>query len=933
MSKSEPPEACGCYQTETPDFVIGNPPGQPAIRFRLATHEGFRRRMLQRLSRWTLPDGEHAGSRPLARLSTRSTGDFTIALLDGWATVLEVLSFYQERIANESFLRTATERRSVLELARAIGYELRPGVAASTWLAFTLEAGENAPEEVRIPAGTPVRSIPRKEGERPQTFETTEELPARPEWNAMRPRRSRPQNLTLNSNMIWLRGADLNLATGDRLLLVQTEGEKVTKVCPRQVRKVQVDRERNVTQVILVPLDLSSEGLTIVTEAALSPRAEKGWPAGHTGIPSIDFDRVYQDAVFRNHLNRAGWSLEDWRVFIDQRANVEPIREYFGGNHEDRNEQKDDSKPQTIEVFVFRERTGIFGNNAPDYMMLSSTLSQEAREQFKGQFVNWDKGGGWPIWKDSHEPGSYYTHADLYLERPVSDLTPDSWLLLEDSSNNKQQLFRIKQIIERSVTGFALSARVTGLQLKTPQGGEINKDNKNDFKVRSTTAWLASEKLELAEEPIKDPVSGITVELAQPVSGLEPGRVVWIEGELAEPPFSRRGEIQILEKVEHCAGVTILTFQGKLDYTYHRDTVTMNANVVAATHGESVEEVLGDGDAGSAFQRFSLRKPPLTYVSAATASGVESTLSIRVNDIEWKQVSAFYGRAPEERCYLVRHDDESNATVQFGDGRRGARLLGGVDNVVARYRTGVGLEGQVGSGSLTQLPRRPLGVEGVTNPVPATGAADPESLNDARRNAPLTVLTLERAVSLRDYEHFARAFAGIGKAMATSLWQGTRQVVCLTVAGSDGQQIDENSMLFKNLAAALEKGRDRRCEVVLTGYKAVPFGLAVRIHLDSAYRREERAAKIRESLLTAFSFDARDFGQPVTAAGIMALIHQVEGVEAVDLDALYRIEENPVTPPPSLLAAEMPRLDERGVHPAELLLIDPLAIQLLEMAP
>ena len=51
----------------------------------------------------------------------------------------DVLTFYGERIATESYLRTATERRSILELARLIGYELKPGVAASTLVAFTVE--------------------------------------------------------------------------------------------------------------------------------------------------------------------------------------------------------------------------------------------------------------------------------------------------------------------------------------------------------------------------------------------------------------------------------------------------------------------------------------------------------------------------------------------------------------------------------------------------------------------------------------------------------------------------------------------------------------------------------------------------------------------------------------------------------------------------
>jgi len=67
-----------------------------------------------------------------ARPSNPDDDRFRHRPLDGWATVADVLTFYQERIANESYLRTAIERRSLLELARKIGYELRPGIAAGT---------------------------------------------------------------------------------------------------------------------------------------------------------------------------------------------------------------------------------------------------------------------------------------------------------------------------------------------------------------------------------------------------------------------------------------------------------------------------------------------------------------------------------------------------------------------------------------------------------------------------------------------------------------------------------------------------------------------------------------------------------------------------------------------------------------------------------
>ena len=49
-------------------------------------------------------------------------------LLELFAHIGDILSYYQDRVANESFLGTARTRRSVIEHLRLIGYEL--GTAA-----------------------------------------------------------------------------------------------------------------------------------------------------------------------------------------------------------------------------------------------------------------------------------------------------------------------------------------------------------------------------------------------------------------------------------------------------------------------------------------------------------------------------------------------------------------------------------------------------------------------------------------------------------------------------------------------------------------------------------------------------------------------------------------------------------------------------------
>ncbi len=224
-------DLCGCcegVEAITPE-PVANRPGLDALTYRTGTHATFLETMVTRLSQHRLilkpdellPDMAAAGSDlwPLRALQTRAPDDPAIAFLDAWATVADVLTFYQERIANEGFLRTATERRSVLELARLVGHRPRPGVAASVYLAFTVEDGY----QIVIPKGSRAQSTPLKD-EVPQAFETSSPLPARSEWNILRPRTSRPAYLPLplaeRTGDLYLDGTATNLRANDALLLV-----------------------------------------------------------------------------------------------------------------------------------------------------------------------------------------------------------------------------------------------------------------------------------------------------------------------------------------------------------------------------------------------------------------------------------------------------------------------------------------------------------------------------------------------------------------------------------------------------------------------------------------------------------------------------------------------------------------------------------------
>jgi predicted phage baseplate assembly protein len=358
-----------------------------------------------------------------------------------------------------------------------------------------------------------------------------------------------------------------------------------------------------------------------------------------------------------------------------------------------------------------------------------------------------------------------------------------------------------------------------------------------------------------------------------------------------------------------------------LTHSYVRETVRIAANVAAATHGESTGEALGSGNAGQALQHFPLRKSPLTYVYADEPPGRRSTLELRVDGLRWDEVDFLFGHGPDERVYTVRVDEDANADVQFGDGRTGARLPTGPENVRAAYRTGLGRDGNLDAGAITLLTARPLGVRSVTNPIPATGGTDPEEMVDARTNAPLTVLTLGRIVSLDDYADFARAFEGVAKAHSTWVWGSGGREVLLTVAGTDGADVPDTGPVHRKLLDAIAKAGDPHVTVNLRSYEPVPFRLAATIGRDPALLAETVLAAAEAALREHFGFAARAFGQHVPLSEVLAVLHGVRGVLSVDVDALYTGAAAELRP---LLQARVPRAGEDAASalPAQLLTID-----------
>ncbi len=932
MSCAGPNCECTCCKgtgAVTP-ALRDNPPGLGTVTYRTGTWGGFKQAMLARLSSAEYP--------ALGGLRTRADDDFTIALLDATSVMLDVLTFYQERLVNESFLRTAGQLGSLTQISRLIGYQPSPGVAATTYVAFTVRgaAGQAAPAlnaaPITIPAGTQMQSVP-AQGQSPQTFETAVDLSAKADWSALPIQTGQPwvSPSVSNAKSMYLAGTATQLQAGDALLFLGVDRESWT------------------------------------------------WNANASLMPPNTWDVVTLTQVRVDALRKLTYVAWD-TVLLHENA-------------------VPSTASVTTSVFAFRQRATLFGHNAPNPNLFVNAAT--GAPLFKN-LISTTNGANWQwnafqipsatqIDLDASYPrivaGSWFALLDSGL---------DAMGVLRTYA----QLFRVARAHATTMSAFALSSKVTELQpdfpdpsISTAVAGVPYVSVLGDlagFNLASTEVLAQSDLLSVGLQPLSYPLYGTLLDLQDlrpdvttlaavavvgkrqklavpggstsltfnPGDGsgsvlLKPGDVVtittppdvnpdgsfpdWtspggrmtlnvqdsggragtvsaalneltmIAAASSDPNVSEYALVASIVPVTQPYPHTRIQLASPLVNCYDRGATTCNANVVLATQGASTTELLGSGQAATLNQIFTLKQAPLTYVPAITPTGRQSTLQIRVNGVSWTEVSSLMGQAPAARVFATQNQPDGSARVLFGDGVEGGLLPTGQNNIVARYRTGLGSAGNVAANTLTTLIDRPLGVVSVTNPSAATGGQDAQTVTDLRASAPRSVLTLGRAVSLTDYESFATTFAGIAKASAVWIASGSKRGLFLTVAGVGGAALPPTSPTLTKLVASLQSFGNPLLPITVQSFLPTLFGLSADLCYDPAYDAATVKAQVLGSLGQTYSFANRGFGQQVTSDELASVMQAVPGVLAVNVTSL-NIGETRVQARPPLHLAMVGRL-------------------------
>jgi hypothetical protein len=242
-------------------------------------------------------------------------------------------------------------------------------------------------------------------------------------------------------------------------------------------------------------------------------------------------------------------------------------------------------------------------------------------------------------------------------------------------------------------------------------------------------------------------------------------------------------------------------------------------------------------------------------------------------------VPSFFGVGPQDEVYIVRQNDEQETIVTFGDGKTGARLPTGVDNITATYRFGGGAA-KPPAGAIGQLARPVEGLRRVVNPVEASGGADSDRPEGFRKNAPNSALILGRAVSVPDFEALTREFGGVVNANVEWAWDETCQGAVVKV-----WFISDGGDIAKALRTFLIGQADLNTPLVAEEAQAQPSELIIELEIDPRFNTQIVIEQVKQALTSPdtgiLALENIPIGRPLFRSRIFDAVLSVEGTHSV----------------------------------------------------
>jgi len=296
-------------------------------------------------------------------------------------------------------------------------------------------------------------------------------------------------------------------------------------------------------------------------------------------------------------------------------------------------------------------------------------------------------------------------------------------------------------------------------------------------------------------------------------------------------------------------------------------------------------------------------EPNQTFPLGATPVVLE-TLKVELDEgagpIEWqRRTNLLYHveadgqietSSADARDYYVQFNEDGRAAVVFGDGEYGRKPPVGRDNVRASYVNGGGAIGNVPAWSIVDPKTKVAGLASSTNPLPAVGGADPESVDRAVRFGPLSFRSGDRAVTLNDFVSIALQAGGVAKVRArTTGWN--RIDLYLAPEGDTATAAPDD--LKRRLVSYFETRRMVGTSVHIQDPVIIPVDISVELVTEHNRVPETVRSKAQSAVADLLAFKNVDFGQPLYLSKVYEAVEAIDGVHAATVTRFRRQDQGP----------------------------------------
>ena len=272
--------------------------------------------------------------------------------------------------------------------------------------------------------------------------------------------------------------------------------------------------------------------------------------------------------------------------------------------------------------------------------------------------------------------------------------------------------------------------------------------------------------------------------------------------------------------------------------------------------------------------------------------------------LKWSQVTHLIDYGPSDLVYALDLDENDNSVVRFGDGVSGA-IPPNSAVIKATYTVGGGEKGNVAAGVLKTVYYTPddavtTGIS-VANLAEAAGGEDPESTEEIRALAPMSLRALNRAVTLKDYEDLATFVSGVGKAKATGTsWTNVTMYIAPSrsasstdvspgITYSTGLPNSEFTEIQTRVKSYLANKTLLGASLTVSPPTYVDLKLNVEYILRDQYSQTDVTAAIIDTLSREFNYFRMPFNDTLYPQDIEYVLQKATGVKLARVTVLSRL--------------------------------------------